>query len=317
MNRVNEIMDVLDTINYGFIDNNGINIFDDGLNVEHTFNKVYHLMSPQELLDKKYGVCWDQVELERKLFSEANISFKTYFIYTDDDNYLPSHTFLVYEDNNKYYWFEHSWYDERGFQEYDDLNKLLNIVVEKHIKAHDYEIKGEYETYIYEYKQPKYNITCDDFYKFIYKQKRIYNYSLEQAKDEDIDRLKYYKLKSIVDFADNLSEDEMKKIDFYIQKNVPEQLNKYKNIIYNNKIIGSVLFFDDKDGILLDEIYLEKEYRNKGIGTSIVKNIIGNSNKNIYLWVYKKNIKAFNLYKLLGFYIKDETNSRYFMEFSR
>ena len=30
-------------------------------------------MSPEELLNKKIGVCWDQVELERKLFEENNI----------------------------------------------------------------------------------------------------------------------------------------------------------------------------------------------------------------------------------------------------
>ena len=39
-------------------------IFDD-LEVEYTFNKVYYLMPPEELLNKKVGVCWDQVELER------------------------------------------------------------------------------------------------------------------------------------------------------------------------------------------------------------------------------------------------------------
>ena len=31
--------------------------------------------------------------------------------------------------------------------------------------------------------------------------------------------------------------------------------------------------------------------------------------------VYKDNIKAFNLYKKLGFKIKEETDSRYYMEF--
>mgnify|MGYP003331804146 CR=1 FL=1 len=34
--------------------------------------------------------------------------------------------FLVIKDNNKFYWFEHSWYDERGIHEYQDLNELFN-----------------------------------------------------------------------------------------------------------------------------------------------------------------------------------------------
>lgn len=68
------------------------------------------------------------------------------------------------------------------------------------------------------------------------------------------------------------------------------------------------------DGLLLDEIFIEKEYRNNGIGSSIIKNYVLDNDDNIYLWVYKDNIKAFNLYKKLGFKIKEETNSRYYME---
>ena len=40
------------------------------------------------------------------------------------------------------------------------------------------------------------------------------------------------------------------------------------------------------------------------------------NNKNIYLWVYKENIKAVSLYKRLGFKIIDETESRYYMEYN-
>ena len=36
--------------------------------------------------------------------------------------------------------------------------------------------------------------------------------------------------------------------------------------------------------------------------------------KNIFLWVYKENSKAINLYKKLGFTIKQETRSRYYMQ---
>lgn len=142
----------------------------------------------------------------------------------------------------------------------------------------------------------------------------IYNYTLENSSIEDIDRIKYYKLKSIVDYAKNLSDEEMNKIDAYIQSNVPKQLKDYKNIKYNDKVIGCLLVSNDKNKILLDEIYLEKEYRNKGIGTSIIKKIINSSNKSVVLWVYKNNTNALNLYLKLGFKVIDETDTRYNME---
>ena len=48
----------------------------------------------------------------------------------------------------------------------------------------------------------------------------------------------------------------------------------YYNIIIDDKIIGSVCIKDLENAKLLDEIYLEKEFRNKGIGTDIIRKII-------------------------------------------
>ena len=316
MDNIQNIMDIMEQIEYGFLDNDGNNIFDD-LEVEYTFNKVYYLMTPEELLNKKVGVCWDQVELERKLFEESNIKNETYFIYIDDKNKLPSHTFLVYYVDNKVYWFEHSWFDEKGIHEYNNLNDLLNDVEIRFIKSRENEVPNGLDVHIYKYNKPNYNISCDEFYNYIFTQKKIFNFKIETATINDLERIKYYKLKTIVEYAKSLSEEEMTKIDNYICKSVPTLIKEYKNIIYNKKIIGSILIRKIDDGLLLDEIFIEKEYRNKGIGSSIIKNYVLDNDYNLYLWVYKDNIKAFNLYKKLGFKIKEETDSRYYMEFQK
>lgn len=316
MDNIQKIMNVMEEIEYGFLDNNRNNICDN-VDLEDTFNKVYYLMSPEELLNKKIGVCWDQVELERKLFEENNIKNETYFIYIDDKNNLPSHTFLVYYVDNKVYWFEHSWYDEKGIHEYNNLNDLLNDVEIKFIKSRENEVPKGLDVHIYKYNKPNYNISCNEFYNYIFTQKKIFNFKIETATINDLERIKYYKLKTIVEYAKSLSEEEMTKIDNYICESVPALIKEYKNIIYNKKIIGSILIRKIDDGLLLDEIFIEKEYRNKGIGSSIIKDYVLNNDYNIYLWVYKDNIKAFNLYKNLGFKIKEETDSRYYMEFQK
>ena len=64
---------------------------------------------------------------------------------------------------------------------------------------------------------------------------------------------------------------------------------------------------------MLDEIFIEVEYRNLGIGTSIISDIIS-KNECVYLWVYKENIKAISLYRKLGFNVIDETEERYYMK---
>ena len=316
MDNIQKIMNVMEEIEYGFLDNNGNNICDN-VDLEDTFNKVYYLMSPEELLNKKIGVCWDQVELERKLFEENNIKNETYFIYIDDKNNLPSHTFLVYYVNNKVYWFEHSWFDEKGIHEYNNLNDLLNDVEIKFIKSRENEVPKGLDVHIYKYNKPNYNISCNEFYNYIFTQKKIFNFKIETATINDLERIKYYKLKTIVEYAKNLSEEEMTKIDNYICESVSAFIKEYRNIIYNKKIIGSILVRKIDGGLLLDEIFIDKEYRNKGIGSLIIKNYVLDNDYNIYLWVYKDNVKAFNLYKRLGFKIKEETDSRYYMEFQK
>ena len=141
-------------------------------------------------------------------------------------------------------------------------------------------------------------------------------YKLVKASKKDIPRLIRYKKDIIYMYSKDLAEDERNKIDEYVITSVNESLKDYLNIIINDKIIGSILITDLKEGKLLDEIYLEKEFRNIGIGTDIIREML-EKNRNIYLWVYKENEKAISLYNRLGFIIVDETDSRYYMKYDR
>ena len=138
-------------------------------------------------------------------------------------------------------------------------------------------------------------------------------YELINSSKNDIERLIKYKKETIYEFANNLSEEEINRINNYIITSVPKLLDNYLDIVINNKVIGCVLITNKDDGKLLDEIYIEEKFRNKGIGTSIIKDII-RENSIVYLWVYKENKQAISLYKKLGFKVIDETDSRYYMK---
>ena len=141
-------------------------------------------------------------------------------------------------------------------------------------------------------------------------------YKLVKASKKDIPRLIKYKKDIIYMYSKDLAEDERNKIDEYVITSVNEMFKDYYNIIIDDKIIGSILLKDMPQGKLLDEIYLEKEFRNTGIGTDIIRKML-EKNRNIYLWVYKENKKAISLYKRLGFIIVDETDSRYYMKYDK
>lgn len=141
-------------------------------------------------------------------------------------------------------------------------------------------------------------------------------YKLVKASKKDIPRLIRYKKDIIYMYSKDLAEDERNKIDEYVITSVNEMFKDYYNIIIDDKIIGSILLKDMPQGKLLDEIYLEKDFRNTGIGTDIIRKML-KKNRNIYLWVYKENKKAVSLYKRLGFIIVDETDSRYYMKYDK
>ena len=69
-NRPKQIMSMLKKISYGFIDHdNGIH-----RTLKDDIENLYKLQSPDELMESKVGLCWDQVELERDLFSSSGYS---------------------------------------------------------------------------------------------------------------------------------------------------------------------------------------------------------------------------------------------------
>ena len=155
-----EIMDLMKDIEYGWVDEQNNKY----MKVDDSFKDKYILQSPKDILKSKVGVCWDQVELERYFFKNYVPSVKTFFIVYDDNDKCPTHTFLTFEKNNKFYWFEHSWEIFRGIHEYTSLNQLLLDIKNKFVSS---ELHGNYEKtnlYIYEYLKPKYHIGTQEFF---------------------------------------------------------------------------------------------------------------------------------------------------------
>jgi len=130
-----------------------------------TDEEKYIVKTPVEILSKQKGVCYDIVELERKLFNDNNYKFKTYFAYSAlpiNDN--PTHTFLIFEENKKYYWFESSWNRYRGihgpFVSYDHA---LSFVITHLISSSNWK-----HVFIKEYSEFNYrNMNLNQFGQYI------------------------------------------------------------------------------------------------------------------------------------------------------
>lgn len=168
MDFLEEIDAKMSAIEYGWVDN---------ANNRHTdltdFGNSYKLQSPEQLLKSRLGVCWDQVELERKLFTDAKIATRSFFIVHYDDDKCPTHTFILFEYNNKIYWYEHAWSIMRGLHVFDNFNQAISDIRSIFIEK---ELQNNYNPQnlmIYEYEAPPSGLSCPDFYKHCENGKQI------------------------------------------------------------------------------------------------------------------------------------------------
>lgn len=170
MNKVKDklqlVLNKMDNIKYGFIDSN-CNIYPDNEDDwDNNFQNKYFLQPPEELIKTKHGVCWDQVELERYYLEQDNIECNSYFIVNYDGKIFPTHTFMLVNQKNNYYWLEHAWEPYRGIHQYQNLNDALLDIKDKFNKmlTNQYNINNN-ETVIYQYQKPSYNIPALSFFE--------------------------------------------------------------------------------------------------------------------------------------------------------
>ena len=92
----------------------------------------------------------------------------------------------------------------------------------------------------------------------------------------------------------------------------------YKN---ENNPIGYIFAKKIDNKYLIDGLYVDINFRNKGIATKLIKVIIKEiyslGDYKIFINVLKKNKVAVNLYNKLGFNTKEETDSRYYMKYKK
>lgn len=159
-----------DNIHYGFVGKNGKIYKEQG---SKEWNNDWYseciVQNGESLMNSHYGTCWDQVELERKWFSEHNYLYKTIFMWFEINkpNGLPTHTFLIYYKDDKWYWFEHSFEVNKGIHEFLSEEILIDYIKDKQL---EYAIKIGGATlqdrkYIkcYEYTEPEPNLGVNDY----------------------------------------------------------------------------------------------------------------------------------------------------------
>ena len=179
INKIKSPEELLDYMNknikYGFIGKNGkkyTNILSEEWNDWYSQCIV---QNGKEVLESNIGTCWDQVELERIWFENNHYIIHTFFIWFEvkKECEYPTHAFLIYEYNNKYYWFEHAFEVYRGIHKFTSLCEVIEFVKEKLIKytKENYKnVDGDMNYLkVYEYTEPSRNLDVEGYLNHVTK----------------------------------------------------------------------------------------------------------------------------------------------------
>lgn len=170
INNPSSLLEFMDKyINYGYLDKNGVVHHFDDIDFNDNWYEKYILESSTEVLENRFGNCWDQVEFERDWFLIHDYEIKTFYemVQLDYDNPYPTHTFLIYKDEeDNWNWFENADFDNRGIHKFSSLDELLKYQYNNYVsslKKANISKEELDKIIITEYLKPKIHSTAEKF----------------------------------------------------------------------------------------------------------------------------------------------------------
>lgn len=128
------------------------------------------------------------------------------------------------------------------------------------------------------------------------------NLNLRRAKKSDYEKTYRIKYNSIKEYVEKIWDwDELQQREIHKKKFIASDT---KLIEYKKQEIGYIILKETINEIFIENLLIEKEFQNLGIGKEIMERIIERSNSEkiiILLQVFKMNTKALKFYRSLGF----------------
>lgn len=164
---------------YGYTDKNGKKHYPEDKDFNLYWYDNYSLSSFDDVINNKIGNCWDLVEFERKWFLDNGYEVNTFYemVVLDYDNSYPTHSFLIYKDNNKYYWFEYADLANIGIHEFNSEKELIDYQITKYISflKNEFNIKEKELSKIrlYNFLKPAEKLSAREYIDFVTSGKSI------------------------------------------------------------------------------------------------------------------------------------------------
>ena len=86
----------------------------------------------------------------------------------------------------------------------------------------------------------------------------------------------------------------------WTKRKIERRIDEYTRVLCDGEVAGYYRFAPDGDKMELDDLYVLPEYRNRGVGTAVLRRCLAQG-KPIYFYVFTGNVRAVALYEREGF----------------
>lgn len=123
MNKVDFIWSKVKDLEYGFYDSltNSMMTIEKENNNDY-LNEYARIQTPEQVNKNKFGVCWDQSLYVAYLSKLCNLPY--HYVFVDLSN-KSTHSFVIVEENNKFYHIESADQKYKGIHTFNSLNECL------------------------------------------------------------------------------------------------------------------------------------------------------------------------------------------------
>ncbi|MBR5020938.1 MAG: GNAT family N-acetyltransferase [Oscillospiraceae bacterium] len=105
--------------------------------------------------------------------------------------------------------------------------------------------------------------------------------------------------KALIDQYEDISSIDHDRVLTWVRRKIEENISEYRRIMADGVHAGYFHFCPAEDGWELDDLYVFPAFRNRGIGTAVIRDCCLQGP--VMLYVFTKNTGALALYRRLGF----------------
>ena len=279
-------------------------------NLKYEGSQRKYLFTPEEVVQKGKGHCWETTELERRELHYLGYDCKTIMLITH--NLSTTHTALVYVKDNKFYWFEWAWDKHRGIHgPFDNKRTAFNYIIDLFVKQY-----GVHIYCFYGFMNIKKEDKPEEYFK---RAEQCTEIKINKTNESDKIRLvtildsgiiKDYrsKVSKYTPYMNNPTEEKIKET---IKKYTEDKNKFYYIVIENKEVVGLFAYRIEKEVLHIDHISVSKEKQGTGLAQKLMKFCETEAKKNnintLELIVHKDNERGIKFYTKLN-YVLTKTN---------